>query len=170
MPLCRARFSSATSDNIPTSSPEREESRGEQDLTRTILTSVQFLSLSIVCASLFPINEIKLDFLLVCLWFCGFFLNVVLVHAPVHAMGRLNKTRAGSSVSVHYRKLTEDYNGSACEALKLMPTLPEYMSYCCHQCGHTQKLKVKRKAGWRNLYFFFTKKTWASTPLLFAEH
>lgn len=74
-----------------------------------------------------------------------------LIIAP--AMGRLNKTGAGSSVSVHYRKLTDDYAGGTCEALKLMPSLPEYMSYCCHQCGHTQKLKVIQDLvkGHRNL-------------------
>lgn len=67
---------------------------------------------------------------------------VIIINVVFVAMGRLNKTGAGSSVSVHYRKLAEDYTGGACEALKLMPTLPEYMSYCCHHCGHKQKLKV----------------------------
>lgn len=62
-------------------------------------------------------------------------------------MGRLNRTGggsggAGTSVGVHYRKLAEDYAGATCEALRLMPSLPEYMSYCCHRCGHTQKFKV----------------------------
>lgn len=135
----------------------REESRGEQNLTRTILTHV---------SSVFELKHgVRFVFFpsmkCVC---CGF-----VVKCGFGAMGRLNKTGAGSSVSVHYRKLTEDYNGSACEALKLMPSLPEYMSYCCHHCGHTQKLKVKSVKQWWNLDFFSFWKKWASTPLLFME-
>ena len=57
-------------------------------------------------------------------------------------MGRLSKTNLPTpNIKVHYKKLVDDYTGS-CDALKIMPSLPEYLSYCCHHCGHTQKLQV----------------------------
>ncbi|GJQ82756.1 hypothetical protein Trydic_g3613 [Trypoxylus dichotomus] len=59
-------------------------------------------------------------------------------------MGRLTKTSTTSgkpNMKVHYRKLVDEYS-SQCDSLKFSPSLPEYLSYCCHQCGHTQKLQV----------------------------
>ena len=59
-------------------------------------------------------------------------------------MGRLSKTSMTSgrpNMKVHYRKLVDEYSGQ-CDSLKFVPTLPEYLSYCCHHCGHQQKLKV----------------------------
>ncbi|KAK9738114.1 SH2 domain [Popillia japonica] len=60
-------------------------------------------------------------------------------------MGRLTKTSTTSgrpNMKVHYRKLVDEYS-SQCDALKFVPSLPEYLSYCCHQCGHTQKLQAE---------------------------
>lgn len=72
--------------------------------------------------------------------------------ANVKNMGRLSKTGTNTgrpSFRVHYSKLVDEYS-SNCDALKFMPSLPEYLSYCCHQCGHTQKLQV-------HLTFFIMK-------------
>ncbi|XP_018561239.1 tensin-4 isoform X2 [Anoplophora glabripennis] len=55
-------------------------------------------------------------------------------------MGRLSKSTP--SVRVNYRKLVDELGGS-CDSLKIMPALPDYFSYCCHHCGHTQKLQTK---------------------------
>ena len=59
-------------------------------------------------------------------------------------MGRLGKSLQNTTrpiFKVHYRKLNDECNQQQ-EQLRFMPALPEYMSYCCCQCGHTQKLKV----------------------------
>lgn len=59
-------------------------------------------------------------------------------------MGRLGKATTSAArpvFRVHYRKLVDDYSGN-CDALKFVPALPDYLSYCCCQCGHTQKLQV----------------------------
>lgn len=71
-------------------------------------------------------------------------------------MGRLSKTTAAvvgrPSFRVHYRKLVDEYSATQCDVLKFVPSLPDYLSYCCHQCGHTQKLQViidTRPAGMR---------------------
>jgi len=58
-------------------------------------------------------------------------------------MGRLGKGSQSTTrpiFRVHYRKLVDEYSQQ--EQLKFMPALPNYMSYCCCRCGHTQKLKV----------------------------
>lgn len=58
-------------------------------------------------------------------------------------MGRLGKGSQSSTrpiFRVHYRKLVDEYSQQ--EQLKFMPALPDYMSYCCCRCGHTQELKV----------------------------
>ncbi|KAF5299142.1 hypothetical protein FQA39_LY02315 [Lamprigera yunnana] len=59
-------------------------------------------------------------------------------------MGRLNKnSHFGRSIfRVHYKKLVNDYSSSL-DSFKIMPSFPEYLSYCCHQCGHTQKLQAE---------------------------
>ncbi|EEZ98264.2 EGFR adapter protein isoform X2 [Tribolium castaneum] len=58
-------------------------------------------------------------------------------------MGRLGKSNLPTpSIKVHYKKLVDDYTGNR-DALKIMPALPEYLSYCCHHCGHTQKLQAE---------------------------
>lgn len=64
------------------------------------------------------------------------------------AMGRLGGSNKSSSTSaarplfrVHYRKLVDDC-GESKDSLSFVPPLPDYLSYCCCQCGHTQKLKV----------------------------
>lgn len=69
-------------------------------------------------------------------------------------MGRLGKSLQNTTrpiFKVHYRKLDDEYNQNHLqqhqEQLKCMSTLPEYMSYCCCQCGHTQKLKVSSFCG-----------------------
>lgn len=56
-------------------------------------------------------------------------------------MGRLSKTTATGrpSFRVHYRKLVDEYS----DVLKFVPSLPDYLSYCCHQCGHKQKLQAE---------------------------
>lgn len=58
-------------------------------------------------------------------------------------MGRLGKGSQSATrpiFRVHYRKLVDEYSQQ--EQLKFMPALPDYMSYCCCRCGHTQKFKV----------------------------
>ncbi|KAG8289533.1 hypothetical protein J6590_102425, partial [Homalodisca vitripennis] len=40
---------------------------------------------------------------------------------------------------VHYRKLVDDYG---MDTISFQPPLPDYLQYCCHQCGHQQKMKV----------------------------
>ena len=61
-------------------------------------------------------------------------------------MGRLGKGLQNTTrpiFQVQYRKLDDESNQQQQqEHLRFMPALPEYMSYCCCQCGHTQKLKV----------------------------
>ncbi|XP_066995584.1 EGFR adapter protein [Anabrus simplex] len=63
-------------------------------------------------------------------------------------MGRLSGSHRASMGSarpifrVHYRKLVDDYGGSK-DSLNFVPPLPDYFSYCCCQCGHTQKLKAE---------------------------
>ncbi|EZA57283.1 hypothetical protein X777_02534 [Ooceraea biroi] len=57
-------------------------------------------------------------------------------------MGRLGKGSQSATrpiFRVHYRKLVDEYSQQ--EQLRFMPALPDYMSYCCCRCGHTQKLK-----------------------------
>lgn len=67
-------------------------------------------------------------------------------------MGRLGKSLQNTTrpiFKVHYRKLDDECNQNQQqrqqqqhqEQLRCMSALPEYMSYCCCQCGHTQKLK-----------------------------
>lgn len=59
-------------------------------------------------------------------------------------MGRLGKGSQSTTrpiFRVQYRKLVDEYSQQQ-EQLKFMPALPDYMSYCCCRCGHTQKLKV----------------------------
>ncbi|KYM77294.1 Tensin-1 [Atta colombica] len=59
-------------------------------------------------------------------------------------MGRLGKGSQSTTrpiFRVHYRKLVDEYSQQ--EQLKFMPALPDYMSYCCCRCGHTQKLKAE---------------------------
>lgn len=64
-------------------------------------------------------------------------------------MGRLGKSLQNTTrpiFNVHYRKLDDEYNQNHHqqqhqEQVRCMSSLPEYMSYCCCQCGHTQKLK-----------------------------
>lgn len=61
-------------------------------------------------------------------------------------MGRLGKTTQNQTKSlfrVHYKKLVDEYTNQQQEQLKFMPALPDYMSYCCGHCGHTQKLEVR---------------------------
>ncbi|OAD60001.1 hypothetical protein WN48_06751 [Eufriesea mexicana] len=58
-------------------------------------------------------------------------------------MGRLGKGSQSTTrpiFRVQYRKLVDEYSQQQ-EQLKFMPALPDYMSYCCCRCGHTQKLK-----------------------------
>ncbi|XP_023718557.1 tensin-4 isoform X3 [Cryptotermes secundus] len=64
-------------------------------------------------------------------------------------MGRLGGSNKSSSTSaarplfrVHYRKLVDDC-GESKDSLSFVPPLPDYLSYCCCQCGHTQKLKAE---------------------------
>jgi hypothetical protein len=66
------------------------------------------------------------------------------------AMGRLGGSNKSSSTNaarplfrVHYRKLVDDC-GDSKDSLSFVPPLPDYLSYCCCQCGHTQKLKVRQ--------------------------
>lgn len=61
-------------------------------------------------------------------------------------MGRLGKASGNGSGTrpifrLHYRKLLDDYAQQR-EQRKFMPPLPDYVSYCCCRCGHTQKLQV----------------------------
>ncbi|XP_071646027.1 EGFR adapter protein isoform X10 [Temnothorax longispinosus] len=59
-------------------------------------------------------------------------------------MGRLGKGSQSATrpiFRVHYRKLVDEYSQQ--EQLRFMPALPDYMSYCCCRCGHTQKLKAE---------------------------
>ncbi|KZC14693.1 hypothetical protein WN55_07190 [Dufourea novaeangliae] len=59
-------------------------------------------------------------------------------------MGRLGKGSQSTTrpiFRVQYRKLVDEYSQQQ-EQLKFMPALPDYMSYCCCRCGHTQKLKA----------------------------
>ncbi|KAK1135253.1 hypothetical protein K0M31_008024 [Melipona bicolor] len=61
-------------------------------------------------------------------------------------MGRLGKGSQSTTrpiFRVQYRKLVDEYSQQQ-EQLKFMPALPDYMSYCCCRCGHTQKLKNKQ--------------------------
>ncbi|EGI62620.1 hypothetical protein G5I_08980 [Acromyrmex echinatior] len=61
-------------------------------------------------------------------------------------MGRLGKGSQSTTrpiFRVHYRKLVDEYSQQ--EQLKFMPALPDYMSYCCCRCGHTQKLKIRNR-------------------------
>lgn len=63
---------------------------------------------------------------------------VLVLHS---AMGRLTKTTATSTkptMKVHYSKLVDEYNSQMDD----FDLVPDYLSYCCHQCGHEQKLKV----------------------------
>ncbi|XP_022910569.1 EGFR adapter protein-like isoform X2 [Onthophagus taurus] len=58
-------------------------------------------------------------------------------------MGRLTKTAAPStrpSMKVHYSKLVDEYGAQMDGGLEMVP---DYLSYCCHQCGHQQKLKAE---------------------------
>ncbi|XP_031834371.1 EGFR adapter protein isoform X5 [Nomia melanderi] len=60
-------------------------------------------------------------------------------------MGRLGKGSQSTTrpiFRVQYRKLVDEYSQQQ-EQLKFMPALPDYMSYCCCRCGHTQKLKAE---------------------------
>ncbi|XP_066599723.1 EGFR adapter protein-like isoform X3 [Prorops nasuta] len=60
-------------------------------------------------------------------------------------MGRLGKASQSTTrpiFKVHYRKLVDEYSQQQ-DQLKFMPALPDYMSYCCCRCGHTQKLKAE---------------------------
>ncbi|KAF7414908.1 hypothetical protein HZH68_003397 [Vespula germanica] len=62
-------------------------------------------------------------------------------------MGRLGKGSQNATrpiFRVHYRKLVDEYSQQQQEQLKFMPALPDYMSYCCCRCGHTQKLKLSK--------------------------
>ena len=66
------------------------------------------------------------------------------------AMGRLGGSHKSSSTGatrpmfrVHYRKLVDDC-GENRDSLSFVPPLPDYLSYCCCQCGHKQKLKVRQ--------------------------
>ncbi|XP_011305068.1 tensin-1 isoform X2 [Fopius arisanus] len=61
-------------------------------------------------------------------------------------MGRLGKSAQSATkpiFRVQYRKLIDDYTNQQQEQLKFMPALPDYMSYCCCRCGHTQKLEAE---------------------------
>ena len=69
---------------------------------------------------------------------------------------------AKAAFKVHYRKLSEESSPTkqprrddggrgqqrqqqqqqSQHQVKFVPPLPDYMSYCCCRCGHTQKLKV----------------------------
>jgi hypothetical protein len=67
------------------------------------------------------------------------------------AMGRLGGSHKSSSTGatrpmfrVHYRKLVDDC-GENTDSLSFVPPLPDYLSYCCCQCGHKQKLKVRQR-------------------------
>ncbi|KAK0081350.1 hypothetical protein PV326_007720 [Microctonus aethiopoides] len=64
-------------------------------------------------------------------------------------MGRLGKSTQNGITRpifrVQYRKLVDDYSQQQQDQLKFMPALPDYMSYCCCRCGHTQKLEVSSK-------------------------
>ncbi|KAK6627983.1 hypothetical protein RUM44_010465 [Polyplax serrata] len=74
-------------------------------------------------------------------------------------MGRLGHHKSGSSarpfLRVHYRKLVEDY----ADVSSPLPPLPDYFSYCCCKCGHTQKVKSFHigviSLGVHHHYFFF---------------
>ncbi|XP_031783531.1 M-phase inducer phosphatase isoform X2 [Nasonia vitripennis] len=62
---------------------------------------------------------------------------------------------AKTSFKVHYRKLVEEHSPAKQQRrdevraqkepqqLQIVPPLPDYMSYCCCRCGHTQKLKAE---------------------------
>ncbi|CAH1173638.1 unnamed protein product [Phaedon cochleariae] len=55
-------------------------------------------------------------------------------------MGRLGKS--SPAVTVNYRKLVDEHS-SSCDSLRIMPALPDFFSYSCHQCGHKQKLQAE---------------------------
>ncbi|KAJ8866486.1 hypothetical protein PR048_032329 [Dryococelus australis] len=62
-------------------------------------------------------------------------------------MGRLSAHKLSAATrpvfKVQYHKLVDDCSGDYGETgLSFAPPLPEYLSYCCCQCGHQQKLKV----------------------------
>lgn len=154
-------FSSPIGDNIPAAGYQSGEARGprEPDPHYSHVTdSVLERERPLLVASSPVVRSGKRECHRKMLHACWQQCLVVFVH--VHGvknarssfvMGRLNKTAAGSgsNVTVHYRKLVEDYN-AAPENFKLMPSLPEYLSYCCRHCGHTQKLKVKLNARTQN--------------------
>lgn len=86
-------------------------------------------------------------------------------------MGRLSKsstttttTTTGRRLSfrVHYSKLVDEYNSNNCDDLKFLPSFPEYLSYCCHQCGHTQKLQVRKSN--KLISFSFLLLLWKKFP------
>lgn len=52
-------------------------------------------------------------------------------------MGRTMGSRP--LLRVHYRKLVDDYG---MDGLTFDPPLPDYLQYCCRQCGHRQNVKV----------------------------
>ncbi len=57
-------------------------------------------------------------------------------------MGRISKTTTSRpNLRLHYQKLVDEYSSNL-DSFERMPTIPEYLSYCCHHCGHTQKLQV----------------------------
>ncbi|KAF7994466.1 hypothetical protein HCN44_003938 [Aphidius gifuensis] len=61
-------------------------------------------------------------------------------------MGRLGKSTQNQTkpiFRVHYKKLIDEYTNQQQDQLKFMPALPDYMSYCCCRCGHTQKLEAE---------------------------
>jgi hypothetical protein len=67
-------------------------------------------------------------------------------------MGRLGGSHKSSSTGatrpvfrVQYRKLVDDC-GENGDSLSFVPPLPDYLSYCCRQCGHKQKLKVRQSS------------------------
>lgn len=60
-------------------------------------------------------------------------------------LGRGSQSAARPIFRVHYRKLVDEY--SQREQLRFMPALPDYMSYCCCRCGHTQRFKVSALIG-----------------------
>jgi hypothetical protein len=79
------------------------------------------------------------------------------------AMGRLGGSHKSSSTGatrpvfrVHYRKLVDDC-GENRDSLSFVPPLPDYLSYCCCQCGHKQKLKV-----WQNRNRRFASNHWTT--------
>uniref|UniRef100_A0A1B6E3Q4 SH2 domain-containing protein n=1 Tax=Clastoptera arizonana TaxID=38151 RepID=A0A1B6E3Q4_9HEMI len=57
------------------------------------------------------------------------------------AMGRTSTpSLTRPLLRVHYRKLVDEYN---MDTITFTPPLQEYLSYCCRQCGHRQKMKAE---------------------------